>query len=69
LPVTPLVLRIARSNLAEHLNAYVGKHRQLVATAVENWWDKYAETLRSLDAKRDMAQRQFNAFLAELGYE
>ena len=42
-----MVLRIARSDLSDHLHAYVDKHRQRVIAAVQNWWGKYATTMQS----------------------
>jgi type I restriction enzyme M protein len=64
-----LVLRIARADLADHLDAYVAKHRGLVAAALEKWWDKYAITLKAIEADRDVARHTLNGFLRELGYE
>jgi hypothetical protein len=67
--VQTLVLSIVRSDLTEHLNAHVSNHRELVAAALENWWDKYTKTLRSLEAERDSASGGLAVFLRELGYE
>ena len=39
-----LVLRIARTDLTDHLDSYVARHRRLVIGALETWWDKYAVT-------------------------
>jgi type I restriction enzyme M protein len=64
-----LVVGIARSNLIEHLHAYVSKHRQLVTSTMENWWTKYAITLKTLEGGRDEARVRLDAFLHELGYE
>jgi type I restriction enzyme M protein len=63
-----LVLRILRADLTDHLDSYVAKQRRVVISALDNWWDKYAVTLRTLEVERDSAQVQFNSFLAELGY-
>ncbi len=63
-----LVLRIARSDLTDHLDAYVASHRRLVVSALESWWDKYAVTLHSLEVERDSVKVQLDSFLAELGY-
>jgi len=63
-----LVLRIAREELTDHLGAYVTSHRRLVASALENWWDKYAATLRVLEAKRESSQARLNTLLVDLGY-
>jgi type I restriction enzyme M protein len=63
-----LVLRIARSDLEDHLDAYVTKHRHLAIGALENWWDKYADTLRVIEAERDDTADKLEGFLRELGY-
>jgi type I restriction enzyme M protein len=64
-----LVLRIAHADLIEHLDAYVQKHRRLVVSALDGWWDRYAVPLRTLEENRNAAQVQLNSFLKELGYE
>ena len=35
-----LVLRLAKNDVAVHLDAYVTAHRQQIIAALENWWDK-----------------------------
>jgi type I restriction enzyme M protein len=64
-----LVIRIARTDLKDHLDAYVADHRHLVGGALENWWDKYAVTLRMIASDRDSASARLNKFLQDLGYE
>jgi type I restriction enzyme M protein len=64
-----LVLRIALSDLTDHLHAYVSKHQALVASALENWLSKYAHTLRAIEAERDNARFGLERFLEGLGYE
>ncbi len=64
-----LVLGIVRTDLSDHLDNYVGKHRRSLVGELENWWDKYAITLRALDAERDAAEQRIDAFVAALGYE
>jgi type I restriction enzyme M protein len=63
-----MVLGIARSDLSDHVYAYVGRHRQRVIAAVENWWDKYAVALRSLEDDREHATQELGGFLTGLGY-
>lgn len=63
-----LVLDIAKADLEGHLNAYVTASRQKIVAALENWWDKYAKTLRSIESERDAAAAKVNGFLEELGY-
>ena len=64
-----LVLRIARAELTDHRDAYVTKHRHLVVSALEAWWDKYAVTLRAVEAERQDRATRLEGFLQELGYE
>jgi type I restriction enzyme M protein len=40
-----------------------------VVGALENWWDKYSVTLRSMVNDRDAAADELTAYLVELGYE
>lgn len=63
-----LVLGIARSDLTDHLDAYVDRHRQLVASALENWWEKYAVALGEIETARDKSAKVLAVFLEELGY-
>ena len=64
-----LVLRLAKDDLAVHLGAYVTAHRQQIITTLENWWDKYAVSLRQIEAERDAASAELTGFLRGLGYE
>lgn len=64
-----LVLRIARADLLGDLDAYVSRHRHLVMGALENWWDKYAVTIRTIESEFDSASASLNRFLQDLGYE
>ena len=36
---------------------------------IENLWSKYAVTAKAIEAERDAASAQLQAFMAELGYE
>ena len=47
-----LILRLAKNDVAPHLDAYVTAHRQQIIAALENWWDKYAVPLRQIEAER-----------------
>jgi type I restriction enzyme M protein len=64
-----LVLGTARTDLTVHLHAYVSRHRQSVVAALENWWDKYAISLESIEVARDGASQTLAAFLTRLGYD
>ena len=63
-----LVLSVARSELTDHLDIYVERHRMLVALSLENWWEKYAVPLSEIEAARDNAAKVLTGFLEELGY-
>jgi type I restriction enzyme M protein len=64
-----LVLRLAKNDLATHLDGYVTVHRQQIITALETWWEKYTVSLRQTESERDAATSRLAEFLKELGYE
>lgn len=64
-----LVLTIVRANLGDQLAGDVTAHRRQVVAAFEIWWDKYAVTLRTIEAERESASVKLDGFLQELGYE
>jgi len=64
-----LVLRLAKSDVAAHMDGYVTAHRQQIIAALEIWWDKYAFPLHQIEAKRDAATTKLAGFLKDLGYE
>ena len=64
-----LVLRLARNDILDQLDAYVTVHRQQVIAALENWWDKYAVPLEQIDSERGAATAKLADFLRWLGYE
>jgi type I restriction enzyme M protein len=66
--VQNLVLGVARSDLANHLDAYVERHRKLVVVATETWWDKYSVALGEIQAAREDSAKALAGFLRELGY-
>jgi type I restriction enzyme M protein len=66
--VQTLVLGIARADLTDHLDAYVDKHRLLVTSALENWWDKYAVTMEALEDQAHTARAALKTFEKALGY-
>ncbi|MGI9277412.1 MAG: hypothetical protein ACR2PT_21515 [Endozoicomonas sp.] len=47
---------------------YISSQRQLVITAVENWWDKYKVTLTEIEHQRDQAATKLQYYLENLGY-
>jgi len=48
---------------------YLRADQRACVAAVENLWRKYAVTAKQIEAQRDMAAEQLQAFLTELGYE
>ena len=64
-----LVLRLAKNDVAVHLDAYVTAHRQQIIAALKNWWDKYAVPLHQIEATRDAANTRLAGLLRNLGYE
>jgi type I restriction enzyme M protein len=64
-----LVLRLAISDVAIHLNAYVTVHRQSIIATLEKWWAKYAVPLDRIEADREVAVGKLDTFLKDLGYE
>ena len=58
-----------RTLLQEIYGSYLRSEQRACVHAVENLWDKYAVTARQIEAERDEASRQLEAFLVELGYE
>jgi type I restriction enzyme M protein len=63
-----LVLRLTKNDLTAHLDSYVTIHRQWIVAALENWWNKYAVSLRQIEKEYDDAVAKLTAFLQELGY-
>jgi type I restriction enzyme M protein len=64
-----LVLRLAKRDVAVHLDSYITADRQKIINAFERWWDKYAVPLHQIECQRDTAASKLAAFLKELGYE
>jgi type I restriction enzyme M protein len=64
-----LVLRLARNDVAAHLDGYVTAHRQEIIAALETWSDKYSLPLSRIDTDRAAAAGKLSEFLKDLGYE
>lgn len=65
----PLIsARLKRLLLAIYRDYLKAEQRQCIR-AVENLWSKYAVTAKTIEAERDQASQQLQAFLQELGYE
>jgi type I restriction enzyme M protein len=64
-----LVVRILRADLQDRLNAEVTAGRRALVARYHTWADKYAITLRALEAQGSAASTHVDCFLKELGYE
>ncbi len=63
-----LVLDLSREALARVLASGVTAHRQLVAAAVENLWDKYRVSLTAREGSRAEVAARLDGMFADLGY-
>jgi type I restriction enzyme M protein len=63
-----LALDLLKGDFRKQLDRRVVAHRDLVIDTVENWWDKYAVTLRAIESDRDVNKARLDRFLVELGY-
>ncbi|WP_267593087.1 type I restriction-modification system subunit M [Carbonactinospora thermoautotrophica] len=63
-----LVLRIFKADLQARLDREIAAGRRALVDRFRTWADKYAVTLRDLEAERDAAAARLEGFLKELGY-
>ncbi|MEV4455787.1 class I SAM-dependent DNA methyltransferase [Microbispora sp. NPDC049633] len=63
-----VVLDLLRDDLAAKLEGHVVRRRQELAEAYQRWEDKYAVSLRDIEAERERSAAILNGFLKELGY-
>jgi len=63
-----LILERFRNLLTEQFEGYLRQYQRSFIAAVENLWQKYAETTKQILAERDREAEKLNAFLEELGY-
>lgn len=63
-----LVIGILAADLLQQLDRYVSAHRQEIVRAVEDWWDKYHETLRTIENRRNESGARLDEMLKDLGY-
>lgn len=63
-----LLLTILHDDMRAIVERYISAQRQQVITAVENWWDKYRETLTEIEQDRDQAAQKLAGYLEGLGY-
>jgi type I restriction enzyme M protein len=55
--------------LMANFQYYLRADQRACVAAIENLWRKYAVTAKQIEAQRDAAAEQLQAFLVELGYE
>lgn len=64
-----LVRNILKSDLQDRLDAEVAGGRRALIERYRTWTDKYAVTLRDLEAQHSAAAARLNTYLKDLGYE
>ncbi|HEB57365.1 MAG TPA: restriction endonuclease subunit S [Gammaproteobacteria bacterium] len=64
-----VIIERLRQLLMNLYGAYLRADQRACIKAIENLWDKYAVTAKTIEAERDAASEQLQAFLVELGYE
>lgn len=64
-----VIIQRLRQTLMDIYETYLRADQRACIRAIENLWGKYAVTAKEIEAERDAASRQLQAFLVELGYE
>ena len=64
-----VIIERLRQRLLDTYRAYLRADQRACIKAIENLWNKYAVTAKTIEAERDAASQQLQAFLVELGYE
>ncbi|MEM9005408.1 MAG: class I SAM-dependent DNA methyltransferase [Cyanobacteria bacterium P01_F01_bin.86] len=64
-----VIIERLRQTLMAMYEAYLRADQRACVRAIENLWEKYAVTAKEIDAERDQAAKELQAFLVELGYE
>jgi type I restriction enzyme M protein len=64
-----VIIERLRKLLMNTYRAYLRADQRACIKAIENLWSKYAVTAKTIEAERDAASQQLQAFLVELGYE
>ena len=64
-----VIIERLRQLLMDTYRAYLRADQRACINAIENLWSKYAVTAKTIEAERDAASEQLQAFLVELGYE
>ena len=64
-----VIIERLRQMLMDTYQVYLRADQRGCIKAIENLWGKYAVTAKAIEAERDAASHQLQAFLVELGYE
>lgn len=64
-----VIIARLRALLMEIYQSYLRAEQRACIKAIENLWAKYRVTAHEIEAQRDAAATQLQAFLTELGYE
>lgn len=64
-----VIIKRLHQLLMDTYRTYLRADQRACIRAIENLWNKYAVTARTIEAERDTASKQLQAFLVELGYE
>jgi type I restriction enzyme M protein len=63
-----LILKKLYDLANQELNRYLSAEKRRFIQAVENFWDKYAVSSRTLESKRAETLKSLGSFITELGY-
>ncbi len=64
-----VIIERLRQLLMNTYHAYLRADQRACIKAIENLWSKYAVTAKTIEAERDAASQQLQAFMLELGYD
>lgn len=64
-----VILERLKQTLLNTYQAYFRADQRNCIKAIENLWNKYAVTAKTIEAERDAASAQLQEFMVELGYE
>ncbi|WP_445362971.1 N-6 DNA methylase [Microbulbifer sp. ANSA003] len=64
-----VIIERLKQTLLNIYQAYLRADQRACIKAIENLWSKYAVTAKTIEAERDTASEQLQAFMVGLGYE
>ncbi len=64
-----VIIERLRLVLLQTYQAYLRADQRACIKAIENLWNKYAVTAKTIEAERDAASEKLQEFMVELGYE